>query len=522
MPKGLDYVINIKDGDFGGAGKAKAEVQGIDQAVERTHEKIGGLGASLKEAAIMVAEVFAAEKVYEFGKESVAAFRASESAAAQAQQGIISTNGIAGKTIDELREKAEALEKTTLFGDEQTLAAEAIQLSFTNIRGAIYDQAIPAIQDMATRMAGGGPADLKGAALLVDKALQDPIRGIGQLHRVGVDFSAAQEKMIETDIKHGQIQKAQAIILKELNTEFGGSAVAARKVLGASADLDQQNEELKKSFGSLINDGLQVVTPMLVEFVHGLQEAVVWVKQNKDILEIVAVVAGGAAAAYLGYEGVLLAIEAPMAIMTAGQWLLNAAMDANPVGIIVVGIGALIGGLVEAYKHSEKFRAVLDGIGEVAKDVWKILKGLGEAILGLYLFNPKMIKEGISEAVDGVKDIGGAFNRGYDNSLAASKKEDAEKEKQAKASELVTKHGQAKNQPYSIGKSGKGKGDDESSTLSGGRSVRNVKVDINKLVEKLEIHTTNIQGANATDIKRQLTELLVGVVHDSELALGSQ
>lgn len=37
--------------------------------------------------------------------------------------------------------------------------------------------------------------------------------------------------------------------------------------------------------------------------------------------------------------------------MTAGQWALNVALNANPVGLVVAGIGLLIGAFVIAYKN---------------------------------------------------------------------------------------------------------------------------------------------------------------------------
>jgi TP901 family phage tail tape measure protein len=46
---------------------------------------------------------------------------------------------------------------------------------------------------------------------------------------------------------------------------------------------------------------------------------------------------------------------------TAVQWLLDAAMDANPIGIAVVAIAALTAGIIYAYNHSEKFREIVNG-----------------------------------------------------------------------------------------------------------------------------------------------------------------
>lgn len=54
----------------------------------------------------------------------------------------------------------------------------------------------------------------------------------------------------------------------------------------------------------------------------------------------------------------------------AGQWLLNAALTANPIGLVVVGIAALVAGLVLAYKKSETFRTVVHGALDAVKSAF--------------------------------------------------------------------------------------------------------------------------------------------------------
>lgn len=44
----------------------------------------------------------------------------------------------------------------------------------------------------------------------------------------------------------------------------------------------------------------------------------------------------------------------------AGQWLLNAALTANPIGLIIVAVVALVAAIVIAYKKSETFRRVVE------------------------------------------------------------------------------------------------------------------------------------------------------------------
>ncbi len=54
--------------------------------------------------------------------------------------------------------------------------------------------------------------------------------------------------------------------------------------------------------------------------------------------------------------------------LTAAQWLLNIAMDANPIGIIILAIGALIAGLVLLWTKCEWFRNFVTGLVDWIKD----------------------------------------------------------------------------------------------------------------------------------------------------------
>jgi phage-related protein len=50
------------------------------------------------------------------------------------------------------------------------------------------------------------------------------------------------------------------------------------------------------------------------------------------------------------------------------QWLLNAAMTANPIGLVVVAIAGLVAGFIIAYRRSEKFRNIVNGAMNGVKD----------------------------------------------------------------------------------------------------------------------------------------------------------
>ena len=91
-----------------------------------------------------------------------------------------------------------------------------------------------------------------------------------------------------------------------------------------------------------------------------------------------------------------LAVSAATKAFAAAQWLLNAAMSANPIGLVVLAIAALVAGLIIAYKRSETFRNIVNGalraVGAMATWLWNnafqpalkmIVKGFGWVLVGI-------------------------------------------------------------------------------------------------------------------------------------------
>ncbi|MBD3748952.1 MAG: hypothetical protein IE931_05605 [Sphingobacteriales bacterium] len=532
MPKGLDYIINIKDGNLGGAKKAKTAVDDVDKSVDKLGKSTDGLGSIVGRVGKLMAGAFAISTIISVGADSLQEYQSGfVKASGQVAAALVSTNGVAGRSLDQLRNQANSIEAKTMLSDADVLNAQSLLLTFTNIKGAVFDQAVPAVADLAQRMAGDGPADLKGAAVQVGKALNDPIQGINALRRVGVSFSDAQKNTITALVKTGQTAKAQQLILKELNTEFGGSAEAARKVLGPQGDFKYQIGETKEALGGLISDGLVKVLPAINNFIAATRTGIDWLRENKQMLTNVALGIGLVGGAYLLYQGYLLATQAPLAIVTAAQWALNVAMEANPIGLIVAGIGLLIGGLVIAYKKSETFRASIQGIISVAGLLSDVFIGLGKTIIGALTFNKDLFLSGVKQAASAADEImnGGIkkrYQEGFNKSIAESRKKAKEEAAQEKADKAARDTASALigGKPNSLnGKPATGLGSGASAdttTVSTSKQVRNVSVSINKLVEKIEVHTTNLQNASTGEIKRMLSEILTNAVHDSELALG--
>lgn len=215
-----------------------------------------------------------------FGVLSVKAFSESEDIIAQTNAVLKSTGEVAGVTADQVTELASALERTTKFSDEEVRSAQNLLLTFTKISKDIFPDATKTVLDMSTALG----QDLKSSSIQLGKALQDPITGITALRRVGVNFSDAQQDVIKNLIETGRSAEAQRLILKELQTEFGGSAEAAGKTFsGALAKLKNQLNNVQEAIGGLIVNALTPLVTKLAEFVNAIDwEAVI--KRTTDAL----------------------------------------------------------------------------------------------------------------------------------------------------------------------------------------------------------------------------------------------
>lgn len=180
----------------------------------------------------------------------------SEDALSQLNATIKSTGGAAGLSSDELVAMAQGLQQVTTFGDDAIISMQSQLLTFTKIGKDAVPAATEAILDLATKMGG----DLKGAAVQVGKALNDPVKGIAALSKVGVSFTEDQKAVIESLVETGDVAGAQKIILAELAVEFGGSARAARDTFGgALTSLKNSMGDLLEGSGGNLNDAKTAV-----------------------------------------------------------------------------------------------------------------------------------------------------------------------------------------------------------------------------------------------------------------------
>jgi hypothetical protein len=173
-----------------------------------------------------------------------------------------STGGAAKVTTAQIGDLANALSLKAGVDDEVIQSGENVLLTFTKVRNEagkgndIFNQGTTVALDMSKALG----TDLQGSVIQVGKALNDPVKGITALQRVGVSFTAEQKKQIKTLVDTGDTLGAQKVILKELNTEFGGAA-AASATSGQKLQVAWKNVE--ETLGGLLLPTLSKVADWL-------------------------------------------------------------------------------------------------------------------------------------------------------------------------------------------------------------------------------------------------------------------
>lgn len=239
----------------------------VGQEMQKVSPIATGFGANFRKGLAFLAPLGIIEGIRQIGgalfglaKDSITAFDGAAKAEAQLEAAIKSTGGAAGKSVQELVKQSSELQKLTLYSDDQIQEAQGLLLTFTKVGGSIYDQAIPAITDMATSL----KTDLSTASIQVGKALNDPVKGVTALSKAGVQFTADQKATIKTLVETGDVAGAQTVILKELETQFKGSAKAAADAgLGPFQKFKNRIDDIQEGIGLLISGGLSFLGPVL-------------------------------------------------------------------------------------------------------------------------------------------------------------------------------------------------------------------------------------------------------------------
>lgn len=224
-----------------------------------------------------------------------------------------------------------------------------------------------------------------------------------------------------------------------------------------------------------------------------------------------------------------------LAATTACRAVTTAIGSIPIVGWIAIAITALAAVGVYFWKTSAKFRATLKGLWAAFKAVFTgifdmaktVFGGLGDLIKAAFSLDGKGIKAALNKMKGGFSDfgsqVGKAFSTAYNEEMERSRKEEEDKKKaeadKDKPKGTPTAPGAAVLPPLPDSPVGTTLATTRRAASGTGTGrISNVTITIDRLVERFEIHTTNLQG-DLSRVRDMVAEALISAVNDAQTAM---
>lgn len=246
---------------------------------------------------------------------------------------------------------------------------------------------------------------------------------------IQIDAASLEQHILKTNVglaKDEITKQHKATAILEMATAQSSDALAAYNA--ESLDTKTKMQLMMNKFQDLGAELLQKFLPMISNLVG-------FITENAEAFVALTVVIGGAVLGFKAFmivnsiakgigilTGVIKSWDLVTKAMAATQWLINIALTANPIGLIIVGIVALIAAIallvVEMVKWlksneeamakikefsdtvKEKVTAMVEGIKEKISAVITFFKELPQKIIDFFKSLPQKFKEKFDELLE--------------------------------------------------------------------------------------------------------------------------
>lgn len=385
------------------------------------------------------------------------------------------TTGVTGNTAEVSTQLAAVLNSLIKPSAEATKAANEMGIGF----------------NAASIQAAGG---LENFLLGLDASIQEYAAKTGQLSQTiyGQLFGSAEAMRLLGSLTGEQKEKfsqnigAMADSAGEMDEAFdnmSSTGESLRMVLANQMHaLMDWAGALASSSGPYVewiaNSGAALMG--IVQLSHGVKTMVAGLKAMK-----VATLAQAAASK---------AVAVASSIWKAAQVALNLVLSANPIGVVVMAVSALVGMLVAAYKNNERFRKNCDAL-------WSTVKKLAGAVWDYLVKAFEKASEVIKKAWEWVKTFFGIKDNGVAQETAEldanTKATDANTKAKAKNAKAALARNKKLNAPTTDSGSGDGK-TGAKDRFSGKNLIANAR-SYKEIGNNIQYYQNKLETANGTD-----------------------
>jgi len=381
------FVISLKDKQFLSGlvaadkktDQTKAKVQGLSGAVSSLRTAFAGISIAFLGREIVTTladfERFEAVLTNTLGSNSAA------------QKALGDINDFAAKTPFAVNQLTDSYVKLANQGFTPTIKQMGKLGDLASSTGKDFDQLTEALID--------------GQVGEFERLKEFGIRASKQGDQVKFTFKGVQTQVAFTE----SAMRDYILSLGDVQGVSGAMAAISETTGGKISNLGDKVTQLYLKLGQKLKPAIDGMIEAAGSAITSIASFADWLTSGSTGADVFAIAIGALAGGFLAYKVITDGVRIATQAYTVVQWALNAALTANPIGIVVVAIGALIGGLVMAWQKSEKFRAVLKGLWGAIKQIGINIKDNFLAIPDLVIKAFKAIPKAITQIFSGVGDL---------------------------------------------------------------------------------------------------------------------
>ena len=326
--------------------------------------------------------------------------------------------GATDAEIQSIKDLASAQQEIGVIGDEVQLSGAQQIATFLNEKASL-ETLIPAMNNLLAQQKGlnASTGDAVQVGNLMGKAMMGQVDA---LKRVGISFTEAEANVI----KYGTEQERAAMLAQVIQNNVGNmNAELAATDSGKQQQLVNTLGDMKEQIGGLVNGALPFVTmaAQASQALAAVSTLIAGIKTLTTTLYASTKAFIASTAATIKNKVATLAVAAAQKVVTiatnawkAAQVILNMVLTANPIGLIITAIGALVAAVIAAYNNCESFRKIVDGF-------WEAIKPLANAIMNGLAKAFEWLVEKCKEAWEWLKNILGLGGKKVEVAVNVSK-----------------------------------------------------------------------------------------------------
>lgn len=392
---------------------------------QKSLDKLGGdvdtFQSKVSGAAKLIGGAFAVGAAVDFGKDLV-------NAASDQEQAIGAVNSVFGEYATTIHDASKSAATDLGLSQAQFEQLNTLTGALLKNAGVPLDEVSESAINLTkvgadlSAMYGGTVADSMGAINSALKGEMDPLEAFGvSLKATAIEQKAVAMGLVDAEGKatdYGKKMATVALIQEQAADSAGTFAAESGSVAGQSQILKAQFKDLQADLGTKL-------LPVIVKFAEVLRGIVTFVTNNQGWLIPTIAAIGAIVLAVQAWQFATQAWVVIQEVATAVQWAFNAAMMANPIGLIIIAVAALVAGFILLYKNVGWFREAVDkavdgivkafewcldvvkGVFGWVKDNWPLLLAIITGPFGLAVYAIvkywDQIKDGVRAVIESIR-----------------------------------------------------------------------------------------------------------------------